>query len=456
MLHYPTDKNVLKTILTVIALLGCIELLNGCTEVVVPGAMAERDNFWGWLIAAAVISGFIYPIVEHWVWGGGWLTNLGYIDYAGSTVVHLVGVMLALMASIVIGPRIGKFVGGKKQARAFFGHSIPLSVIGAWLLVFGWFGFNIGSSTAVDPQTINVELSWVSVTTAMAMAGGLFGAAATSRAHVLTSMIGLLSGAVAYYALLSIIPLLSLILLVLSHVVDEQSLLETLKEHIQLVVPAHAEIIVEQMALFLSHRNLVGWLLVGVLLFFSSMAFTMLENAMSVIFYHRIKTHRRHFLISAIIPYAYIFLLGIGLLIITLVAGALGALSDKHLILLGWDLSLEGTSRFMLYLSGMAGMVIMLTSLYLVMPVGRIPIRYAFAGGVTAAVLWEIIRHILVWYYSTISLVNVIYGSLATAVVALLSIEIAVIILLLGAQVIAEFEHSINETAEPAHLELEG
>ena len=100
------------------------------------------------------------------------------------------------MGAIVIGPRIGKFVGKKKMARSFFGHSIPLSVIGAWLLVFGWFGFNIGSSTAADPQTINVELSWVSVTTAMAMAGGLFGAAITSRGHVLTSMIGLLAGAV--------------------------------------------------------------------------------------------------------------------------------------------------------------------------------------------------------------------------------------------------------------------
>jgi ammonium transporter, Amt family len=164
---------------------------------IVPGGMAERDNFWGWIIAAGIISGFIYPIVEHWVWGGGWLGELGFIDYAGSTVVHLVGGMLALMGAIVIGPRIGKFVGKNKAARAFFGHSIPLSVVGAWLLVFGWFGFNIGSSTATDPQTINVELAWVSLTTAMCMAGGLFGAAITSRGHVLTSMIGLLAGAVA-------------------------------------------------------------------------------------------------------------------------------------------------------------------------------------------------------------------------------------------------------------------
>jgi len=167
------------------------------TVAIVPGGLAERDKLWGWVIAAGVISGFIYPIVEHWVWGGGWLGNLGYIDYAGSTVVHLVGGTLALTGAIVLGPRIGKFVGKNKTARAFFGHSVPLSVIGAWLLVFGWFGFNIGSSTATDPQTINVELSWVSVTTAMAMAGGLFGAAITSRGHVLTSMIGLLAGAVA-------------------------------------------------------------------------------------------------------------------------------------------------------------------------------------------------------------------------------------------------------------------
>jgi YihY family inner membrane protein len=173
---------------------------------------------------------------------------------------------------------------------------------------------------------------------------------------------------------------------------------------------------------------------------------------MAVIFSHRVREHRRHFLISAIIPYAYIFLVGIGLLLVTLIAGALGAMADKHIVFWGWDLSLEGTSRTMLYLSGMFGMVMMLTSLYLVMPVGSIPIRYALMGGITAAVLWEIIRHVLVWYYSTISLVNVIYGSLATAVVALLSIEVAVIILLLGAQVIAEVERSalgLSET-EPS------
>ena len=256
----------------------------------------------------------------------------------------------------------------------------------------------------------------------------------------------LLAGAVAYYTLLSVIPMLALILVGLSHFIEEEQLYSTILSNLKLVIPAYAESVSDQVWGFLARRQLVG--IVGILfmLFFSSMAFTVLESAMAVIFSHRSRKHRRHFLISAIIPYAYIFLLGIGVLVITIVAGAMGALSDKHLILLGRDLSLAGTSRLILYLSGMAGMVIMLTSLYLVMPLGHIPVRYALAGGVTAAVLWEIIRHILVWYYSTISLVNVIYGSLATAVVALLSIEIAVIILLLGAQVIAEFEHSIDES----------
>jgi YihY family inner membrane protein len=250
----------------------------------------------------------------------------------------------------------------------------------------------------------------------------------------------LLSGAVAYYTLLSIIPMLALILVGLSHFIEEQQLYNTILTNLKLVIPGYAERVAGQVYGFLARRQLVGIIGILIMLFFSSMAFTVLENAMAVIFSHRIRKHRRHFLISAIIPYAYIFLLGVGLFVVTLVAGALDAMASQHIIIFGWDLSMAATSRIMLYLSGIAGMVIMLTSLYMVMPVGRISVRYALMGGITATVLWEIIRYILVWYYSTLSLVNVIYGSLATAVVALLSIEIAVIIVLLGAQVIAEIE----------------
>src|SRR4030043_485999 len=120
---------------------------------IIPGATAERDKLWGWVIAAAAISAFLYPVVEHWVWGGGWIAQMGFKDYAGSGVVHLTGGMFARMAAFIIGLRLGNFGGKKKEPRAFFGHSLPLSTIGAWLLVFGWIGFNVGSSVANNDQT---------------------------------------------------------------------------------------------------------------------------------------------------------------------------------------------------------------------------------------------------------------------------------------------------------------
>ena len=116
-------------------------------------------------------------------------------------------------------------------------------------------------------------------------------------------------------------------------------------------------------------------------------------------------------------------------------------------MILGWSLSVQATTGVALYILGMTGEVLMLTSLYLVMPVGRIAFRQALIGGITATILWEITRRILVWYYSAISLVNLIYGSFTTVVVFLLSIEAAVLILLLGAQVIAEFEHGSDKFA---------
>jgi YihY family inner membrane protein len=258
----------------------------------------------------------------------------------------------------------------------------------------------------------------------------------------------LLSGAVAYYTLLSIIPMFALILVGLSHFIDEDQLRGTLLTNLELVIPGYAKLVADQVWGFLARRQLVGAFGILFMLFFSSMAFTVLENAMAVIFSHRARKIRRHFLISAIIPYAYIFLMGIGLLLITLVSGALDALAHQHIIIWGWDLSLADTSSFALGLSGPLAMVIILTSFYMVMPVGHISIRHALIGGITATILWEIMRRNLVWYYSTLSLVNVIYGSLTTVVITLLFIEIAVIILLLGAQVIAEFDRGKIDAAK--------
>lgn len=135
-----------------------------------------------------------------------------------------------------------------------------------------------------------------------------------------------------------------------------------------------------------------------------------------------------------------------GILLVSFITGALDTLEKRQLIILGWNLDLEVTSRIMLYILGIISEVFMLTSIYLVMPVVRIPFRHALVGGIVATILWEITRRILVWYYSVLSMVNLIYGSLATAVVALLGIEALTVILLLGAQVIAELEHRNKES----------
>ena len=119
----------------------------------------------------------------------------------------------------------------------------------------------------------------------------------------------LLSGAVAYYTLLSIVPLLALLLVGLSHIVEQDALLLTVNRHLELILPARAGVLTAQIADFLQHRNVVGWVGFLVLVFFSTFAFTVLENAMSVIFFHRVSIHRRHFLVSALIPFLFIFLL---------------------------------------------------------------------------------------------------------------------------------------------------
>ena len=249
----------------------------------------------------------------------------------------------------------------------------------------------------------------------------------------------LLSGAIAYYTLLSMLPLMALLLVVLSTLLPEDQLLTAVSAHLELILPTQTDAVLAQVRSFLAHRQVVGWFGFAVLLFFSSMAFTALENAMSVIFHRRSRV-RRHFLISAIIPYLFILVLGGGLLLVTFISGALQAYESEELALFGLHVSLGGVSRSMLYVSGLLGLVVMMTALYLVMPVGKISPRHALFGGLVAALLWESARHILVWYFSALSLESVIYGSLATAILALISFEVAGVILLLGAQVIAETE----------------
>ena len=258
----------------------------------------------------------------------------------------------------------------------------------------------------------------------------------------------LLAGAVAYYALLSLVPLMVLAVIALSHVIAPPELLATLGRYLEWLVPGQSKGIVVELASFLEHRDVIGWVLLATMLFFSSLAFAVLENAMSVIFHHRVAIRRRPVLVSLLSPYVYILGLGLGLLLVTLVASGLQGLGEARIAWLGRSWSLGGASRVLLYLLGLTGEVFVLTSIYLVMPVGRLSLSHALIGGVTAAGLWEVSRHALVWYFATLSQIGVVYGSLATAIAVLISLELAATLLLLGAQVIAEYERIGGEPLE--------
>lgn len=250
----------------------------------------------------------------------------------------------------------------------------------------------------------------------------------------------LLAGAVAYYALLSIVPLLIVSVIALSHFIETQALLNAVGRYLAWLLPGQSQAIVLELSNFLTHADVLGPVLLVTMIFFSSLGFTVLESAMAVIFHHRKASHSRHVLVSFVMPYIYIFCLCLGLLLVTLVSGALQVIGEENVELFGHSWSLSGVSGLLLYLLGLGGEIFMLTSLYLVMPVGRLRLRHALLGGVTAALLWEVTRRILVFYFATLSQVNVVYGSLTTAIVVLLSLEIAATLVLFGAQVIAQYE----------------
>ena len=165
---------------------------------------------------------------------------------------------------------------------------------------------------------------------------------------------------------------------------------------------------------------------------------------MSVIFFHRVKIRRRRFIVSALMPYLFILFLGTGSPDRDDRVGcAQVPRQPEHS-----PVRRRGVARVHIhravYLSGVAGEILMLTAIYLVMPVGRLSFRHALIGGI-AGLLWEVTRHILVFYYETMAQIQVVYGSLTTAIAALLSVEIGAIVLLFGAQVISEYERIGHE-----------
>jgi len=250
----------------------------------------------------------------------------------------------------------------------------------------------------------------------------------------------LLAGAVAYYALLSLVPLLILTVFVLSHLVSEADLFIVLGRYLEWLVPSQSQAVLSDVSAFLNRGLGVGVLLIGTMIFFSSLAFSGLEKAMCAIFSHRGREKPRHALVSAILPYCFVLLLGVTLLAVTFASALVQAVAQESIDLFGHHWSLGGLSGLLFYALGVLIETLVLAGLYLVIPVGRTRLSHALVGGFSAAVLWEILRHLLVWYLAHLSKVSIVYGSLTTAVVALFSMELAATLLLLGAQVIAEYE----------------
>jgi membrane protein len=252
----------------------------------------------------------------------------------------------------------------------------------------------------------------------------------------------LLASAVAYNTMLSIIPLCLLLIIFLAEIFSDDVLRETIAAELAIIVPHLDIIILDAMRALPEDRELVGWLGVLVLLFFSSMAFRVLETAMSSIFHRPTRRQRRKLWISALLPYLYLVFIGVAVSVVTAAMGFLNALSRDEYYVMGRFVPLAAVTAAAIHTFAIIGLILLFTSLYLVMPVGRIRFRRALIGGVTATVMWEGTRLMLVWFFGNLSLVSVVYGSLATLVIVLVSMEIAAIIILFGAQVIAELEHS--------------
>ena len=252
----------------------------------------------------------------------------------------------------------------------------------------------------------------------------------------------LLAGGVGYNALLSLVPFLTLALATLSLFFDETRILGILRRELRSLVPQHAATLVETAETFLQNKAATGVVSIVVLLFFSSIAFRMLEEAVAAIFHTSHRGARRRFWISALLPYLFMLVLMIALFFMTLLTSGLDAMGDRSLRALGAVIDPARSARLVLRVGGFLGLVLVFAGIYRVLPVVKISLRRALVGGLCAAILWRLVGILLVYYFTNISMVNLIYGSMATVIVVLLFLEITFIILLLGAQVIAELEES--------------
>jgi YihY family inner membrane protein len=262
----------------------------------------------------------------------------------------------------------------------------------------------------------------------------------------------LLASGVGYNTLLSVVPLFIVLMFVLSTFFEEAVLIEVINRELRFVVPGYADWLTDSIARIVDERNVAGTISFLAVLFFSSIAFRTFESAMEVIFETR---PDRHFLVSVLIPYGFIALIGLSLVALAVVGFILEMLAGRTLYLLHFNYTVPEISGTVVYLASFAGLFLLFTALYKIIPASRIGTGRAMIGALFAAVLWESVRHVINWYFVNISVINVVYGSLTTVVIALLTMEIAAVIVLFGAQVIAELEHNAA-CGLPWYGELEG
>lgn len=254
----------------------------------------------------------------------------------------------------------------------------------------------------------------------------------------------LLTAAVAYNMMLSLVPLSAVLLVIFSHFFDERMLLATITTEVSLIAPGFVPTLTEVLSGFIRTRDLIGWLSGISLLVFSSLAFRVMEDAIAIIFHRPLAPLKRKFWVSALMPYLFIVIVAVGLIAITTLNAIIDSQDQKNFTFLAIDALLHKHLNHLLYLTGVLGLVLLFTLFYKIMPVAKISFRRALAGGLTATILWEIVRHLLVAYYTKGSAVNLLYGSMATIIIVLLTMEAVALILLLGAQVIADLQRSGN------------
>ncbi len=256
--------------------------------------------------------------------------------------------------------------------------------------------------------------------------------------HFLANKGLLLAGGIAFYALLSIIPVLVLIFLILSSIIDQQSLLDTLNQYLVLIAPNTADTVILQVQQVLDSPDLIGGIGIISLFLFSGLAFRVVNDAMQVIFSHRREVKKRHTVTSLAIPYIFVFAIAAAIGVIVISGSAYAAIRDTSLM--QYVALPDHHNPVLSFLLGLFSEAILFMSFYQVMPVGKTPWKLAILGGISAALLWECLRQFLLIWYGNISNVNMIYGTFASVILLLLMIEAGAVILLLGAQVIADYE----------------